>query len=578
VGVSPGIAAGRVLIINRALDTVLKIKLAEAQVEEEVVRYRQSLARAEKEIQQLEEKAKALFDADIASVFHAHLLMVRDDTFQRVVPEAIQRQRVNAEWVVQQEVAAITGKLKSAKEAYLRERTMDLEDVAKHVLSALQSIEHPTLDALPEQAVVVSHDLAPSDIPYLHHPNIVGFATQVGGRTSHTAIMAKALAMPAVLSVPGLMDAVKDGQKVIVDGGQGTVILNPDAATQQEYVSKKGILEERQRQRLGAIHAPDTTRDGVDFHLLANIELLDELGGVKDMGGSGIGLYRSEFLYLSMYPHIPSEEDHFHTYSRLLQAMPDRVVTIRTFDLGGRKLAREVLHIHEDNPVLGMRGIRLCLNYPDIFRPQLKALLRASVYGNLHIMLPMVCTVEEVQRTRRLLDELSTELAKARVPHKRHVPLGIMVEVPAAAILVDTFAKHVDFFSIGTNDLIQYTLAVDRNNPKVAEYYNALHPAILTLIHRVADAGRRHHKPVVVCGEMASDPLQAAVLLGLGVRWFSMEPFSLPILKEMLRAASVRDIEPVVQKAMALPDPKAVAEWILERLSLQLPEGFLCPL
>jgi phosphotransferase system enzyme I (PtsI) len=578
VGVAPGIATGRVLIINRALDTVLKIKLAEGQGEDEVRRYRQSLATAEKEIQQLEEKAKALFDADIASVFHAHLLMVRDDTFQRAIPEAILRLRVNAEWVVQQEVAAITDKLKSAKEAYLRERTMDLEDVAKHVLSALQSIEHPTLDALQEKAVVVSIDLAPSDIPYLHHPNIVGFATQVGGRTSHTAIMAKALAMPAVLSVPGLLDAVKDGQKIIVDGGQGTVILNPDAATQKEYANKKDILEERQRRRLGAIHAPDTTRDGVDFHLLANIELLDEINGIKDMGGSGIGLYRSEFLYLSMYPHIPSEEDHFQTYSRLLKAMPDRAVTIRTFDLGGRKLAREVLHIHEDNPVLGMRGIRLCLNYPDIFRPQLKALLRASVYGNLHIMLPMVCCVEEVLRTRRLLEELSTELTKARVPHKRHIPLGIMVEVPSAAILVDTFAKHVDFFSIGTNDLIQYTLAVDRNNPKVAEYYNALHPAILTLIHKIAEAGRRHGKPVTVCGEMASDPLHAAVLMGLGVRSFSMEPFSLPILKETLRAASVKELEPVVLKALTLPDAKGVAEWLLERLSLQIPEGFLCPL
>ncbi len=578
VGVAPGIAVGRALVINRSLDTVLKIKLPEAKVEEEVRRYRRSLAQAEKEIQQLEEKAKALFDADIASVFHAHLLMVRDDTFQRTIPEAILRQRVNAEWVVQQEVAAITGKLRSAKEAYLRERTMDLEDVAKHVLSALQSIEHPSLDALQDKAVVVSHDLAPSDIPYLHHPNIVGFAVQGGGRTSHTAIMAKAMAMPAVLSTPGLMDAVKDGQRIIVDGSQGTVILNPDGATLKEYASQKSILEERQRQRLGAIHAPDTTRDGVDFHLLANIELLDEIHSIRDMGGSGIGLYRSEFLYLSMYPHIPSEEDHFRTYSRLLKAMPDRVVTIRTFDLGGRKLAREVLHIHEDNPVLGMRGIRLCLNYPHIFRPQLKALLRASVYGNLHIMLPMVCCVDEVLRTRRLLDELSAELAAARIPHKRHIPLGVMVEVPSAAVLVDTFARFVDFFSIGTNDLIQYTLAVDRNNPKVADYYNALHPAILTLIRQVAEAGRTHDKPVTVCGEMAADPLQAAVLLGLGIRRFSMEPFNLPFLKETLRAASVRDLEPVIMKALALPDAKAVGEWLLERLSQQIPEGFLCPL
>lgn len=576
IGVSPGIAIGRTLVINRALDTILKMKIPEAQVPEEVVRYRNALAQAEREIHQLEEKAKHLFDSDIASVFHAHLLMIRDEMFKNTIPEAIQKGRMNAEWAVQQEVTVIAEKVKSAKEAYLRERATDLEDVAKHILTALQSIEHPALDQLADPVVVVSHELAPSDIPYLSHPNITGFATQLGGRTSHTAIMAKALNIPAVLSVQHLMDTVKNGQKIIVDGGEGMVLSNPDNAAQREYSTKKAILEQRQKQRLDAMGAPDKTRDGVDFHLLANIELLGELGAIKAMGGQGVGLYRSEFLYLAMYPHLPSEEEHFQTYSKLLKALPDRHVVIRTFDLGGRKLAREVLHLHEDNPVLGLRGIRLCLTSLDIFRPQLKALLRASIYGNLHIMLPMVGSVDEILKTRQLMEEISAELTHARVPHKRHIPLGIMVEVPSAAILADHFAPYVDFFSIGTNDLIQYTLAVDRNNPRVAEMYDALHPAILNLIHQVAATGERHHKTVSVCGEMAADPLHAAVLLGLGVRWFSMEPHTIPVIKEVLRSLSVREIRPVVEKALTLPHSKAVGEWLLEKLSGTLPEGMLC--
>ena len=575
IGVSPGIALGRTLLLNRALDTIIKTKIPEARLAEEIARYRRALSQAEQEIRQLEDKAKHLFDSDIASVFHAHLLMIRDEMFTTAIPDAIQRGRVNAEWAVQQAVTTVADKVKSAKEAYLRERVTDLEDVAKHILSALQSIEHPAMDRLHEKVIVVAQELAPSDIPYLSHPNIAGFATQAGGRTSHTAIMAKALNIPAVLSVQHLMETARDGQRIIVDGGEGMVLSNPDGPAQREYTTKKTILEQRQRERMNAIGAPDRTRDGVEFHLTANIELLAELDFLQALGNPGVGLYRSEFLYLSMYPHLPSEEEHFRTYSTILKALPDRPVVIRTFDLGGRKLAREVLHLHEDNPVLGLRGIRLCLNYLDIFRPQLKALLRASIYGDLRIMLPMVGSVDEILKTRQLLEELSRELDQAGVAYKPDIPLGIMVEVPSTAILADQFAPYVDFFSIGTNDLIQYTLAVDRNNPRVAEIYDALHPAILTLIHQVAGAGDRHNIPVSVCGEMAADPLHAAVLLGLGIRWLSMEPFNIPTIKEILRSLSVGELRPVVERALTLPHSKAVGEWLLEKLSGSLPEGML---
>ncbi len=576
IGVSPGIAIGKVILLNRSFEMVLKIKLKEEEVEREVERYLGALKRAEEEITLLEQKAKKIFPADISTVFHAHLLMVTDEIFTKKIPEHIRKHKINSEWAVQEKILKIQEQLKATQDQYFQERIQDIQDVAKHILSALQTFDHQVLTALNEESIIVSNELAPSDILLVHHPKIIGFATQEGGETSHTAIMAKAMHIPAVLSAKEIMKYAKNGNMAIIDGNQGVVIFNPDQKLIKEYKKKKEKEEERILKQKQVLEIPDKTKDGIPFKLLSNLELLEELDVVKKNGAKGVGLYRSEFLYIIGYPHIPSEEEHFYAYKKILEAMGDFEVTIRTFDLGGRKFAKETLHFHEGNPVLGMRGIRLCLNAPEIFRPQLKGLLRASLYGNLKIMIPMVCCVDEVIETRKILEELKRELKKEGKKFKENIPLGIMVEVPSCAFILNALEPYVEFFSLGTNDLIQYTLAVDRNNPNVSNIFSPLHPAILKIIKMVADFGKERGKEVSVCGEMAGNPIHAGLLFGLGIRTFSMEPYFIPEVKSLLTSIDSKSLEEIAYKALQMPTVKAVNECLIEEMGKIFPKGLLC--
>jgi len=578
IGVSPGIAIGKMIILNRNLDMTIKIKLKEAEVEKEVQRYLKALEKAKKEIEMLEEKSRKIFPSEISTVFHAHLLMVEDQIFKDEVPEIIKKNKINAEWAVQEKFMQLQEKIKSAGNNYLSERVQDVEDVAKHILSALQSVDHITLNSLEEDAIIISYELGPSDLVMINHPKIVGFVTQEGGETSHTAIMAKALHIPAVLSVENLMNYAKDGGVAIVDGNEGAVILNPDHNLLKDYKNRKMKFYERIEKQRDVLNKPDKTKDGVDFKIYANLEIISELDEVIKNGAKGIGLYRSEFLYITSYPHLPSEDEHFYNYKKILEKLEDLPVTIRTFDLGGKKFAKETLHLRETNPVLGMRGIRLCLNSEEIFKPQLKGLLRASVYGNLQIMLPMVCCVDEVIETRKIIEDLKKELKKEGKSFKEDIPIGIMVEVPSSALILEFFEPYVDFFSIGTNDLIQYTLAVDRNNPAVAKLFTPLHPAILKLIKKVADFGSKNKKIVSVCGEMAGNPIQAALLFGLGVRHFSMESYYIPDVKSIFTSIKAEDLQKIANKALTLPTAKDVYEFLLEEIGSILPESLLCTL
>lgn len=578
IGVSPGISIGKTIILNRNLEMVIKVKLKESDIEEEITRYNFALKKAEEEIEMLEKKAKKIFPSEIATVFHAHLLMIKDDIFTKNVPEHIRKHKINAEWAVQEKFLQLQEKLKSTGDSYFSERVSDIEDVAKHLLTALQSIDHISLDSLEEDVIIISYELGPSDMLMINHPRIVGFATQEGGETSHTAIMAKAMHVPAVLSVKDIMTFAKNGGMAIVDGNEGVVILNPDSNVLKDYKKRKQRLDERIEKQREVFLKLDKTLDGEEFKIYSNLEILTELNEVSKYGAKGIGLYRSEFLYITSYPHLPTEDEHFYAYKRVLESIPDFPVTIRTFDLGGRKFAKETLHLKEANPVLGMRGIRLCLNSPEIFRPQLKGLLRASVYGNLQIMLPMVCCVDEVIETRELIEDLKLELKKEGKEFKENIPLGIMVEVPSSALILDSFEPIVDFFSIGTNDLIQYTLAVDRNNPAVAKLFAALHPAILRLIKNVADFGNKSKKVVSVCGEMAGNNIQSALLFGLGIRHFSMEPYYIPQVKSILTSVKASDLKRIAKKAIELPTAKAVFEFLLEEINSILPESLLCNL
>lgn len=578
IGVSPGIAIGKIMVLNRNLEMVMKIKIKEAEVEKEIQRYFKALDKAEEEIRMLEKKASKIFPAEISTIFHAHLQMVKDDYFIKDVPEIIKKEKANAEWAVQEEFLRLQEKFKALKDNYFVERIQDVEDVAKHILTALQSLDHLSLNSLEENVIIICHELGPSDIMMINHPKIVGFATQEGGETSHTAIMAKALHIPAVLSVENIVDSAKDGGMAIIDGNEGTIILNPDHNVLKDYKYRKIKYDERIAKQKAVVPLEDKTLDGVEFQIFSNLEILNEIQASIENGARGIGLYRSEFLYITNYPHLPTEEEHFFNYKTVLESMGTRPVTIRTFDLGGRKFARETLHLREINPVLGMRGIRLCLNSPGIFKPQLKGLLRASVYGNLRIMLPMVCCVDEVIETRKLIEEIKFELKREGKPFKEDIPIGIMVEIPSSVFILDSLNSYVDFFSIGTNDLIQYTLAVDRNNPAVGKLFTPLHPAILKLIKQVADFGKKNNKSVSICGEMAGNPLQAALLLGLGIRNFSMEPYYIPEVKGFLISLKESDLKRIAEKALTLPTSKAVNECLIEEIGILKPDSLLCNL
>jgi phosphotransferase system enzyme I (PtsI) len=435
-------------------------------------------------------------------------------------------------------------------DSYIRERSEDLTDVSRHLLRSLQGISHHDLSELPSDIVIVADDLTPSDAIRLGRERVIGFAVESGGRTSHTTIIARGLNIPVVAGLVGVMGLLSDEAPIIVDGEKGTVILHPTEEVMRQYRARKTEIERRDRDLLATRELAAVTRDGVEIQLMANIDLPEEAEEVASFGAAGVGLYRSEFLYIEKSPSMPTEEEHVEIYRRLVEYAAPHPAIIRTYDLGGRKLAREMMATQEENPVLGLRGIRLTLARPEVFRSQIRALFRAGLYGDLWAMLPLVSTVEEVRQFRAFADEVMAEMEREGVPFRRDIRLGVMIEVPAAAMIADVLAREVDFFSIGTNDLIQYSLAVDRNNEHVAHLYQPLHPAILRMLRFVIDSARAAGIEVGLCGEMAADPRFALLLVGLGLRRLSMSPRQIPEVKTWIREATVSGLAEVAVRCM----------------------------
>jgi len=381
--------------------------------------------------------------------------------------------------------------------------------------------------------------------------------------------------MPAVIGVPRLTELIDNDELVIVDGYEGTVVVNPPPALVEEYRNRESRHEEHEKKLLENRDLAATTKDGVTLQLLANIELVEEMGDALKFGAEGIGLYRSEFLFISKSPGLPNEEEHFEAYCRLAREMAPHPTVIRTFDLGGKKLARDVIGTKEDNPVLGLRGLRLCMKHRDLFRTQLRAILRASAFGDIKIMFPLVSSVQELRQAKALLRELKAELDKEGKKYDPDVEVGIMIEVPAAAIIADILAEEADFFAIGTNDLIQYSLAIDRGNENVSYLYEPLHPALLRLLKFIIESGKKAGIPVSMCGEMASDPLYAVVLVGLGLERFSMNPSNIPVVKNVIRSLRYKDCKKIVEAAMEKRTAQEIEEYMIESVALKLPEGLV---
>jgi len=574
IGVSPGIAIGRAVIIEKRVASVYRVPIREEEVPAEVTRFMEALETTRDALLELKQKVSRSMGDEYASIFEAHAMIVSDASFADKVVQKIENEQVNAEWALAEVQEELQARFESFDDEYLRERTADVKDVAERVLVNLQGIAHHDLSEIKHDVVILADDLTPSDTVHFNRRPIVGFATEVGGRTSHTSIIAKSLFMPAVIGVPRLTKMVDNDELVIIDGYEGTVVVNPTPAMISEYESRVSRHVEAEQRLLENRELAAITKDQHSISQ-ANIELIEELDDAQKFGAEGIGLYRSEFLYISTSPDLPTEEEHFNIYRKLAEATAPNWCVIRTFDLGGKKLAREVMGSKEDNPVLGLRALRLCMQHRDMFKTQLRALLRASAFGKIKIMFPLVSGVQELRQVKTLVREIRLELDADGIAYNRELQIGIMIEVPSAAVIADLLATEADFFAIGTNDLIQYSLAIDRGNENVSYLYEPLHPALLRLIKGVIDAGKHAGIPVSMCGEMAADPIYAIVLLGLGLEIYSMNPSSIPVVKNVIRSVRYKDCKRIAEMALQKKTAQEIEEFVIESVAMRFPDGLV---
>ncbi|MBD3855110.1 MAG: phosphoenolpyruvate--protein phosphotransferase [Acidobacteria bacterium] len=574
LGVSPGIAIGEPVVHETRPISTLRITIPPEKVDAEIERFRHAVAATVDHIQENRDRASQQMGEEYAAIFEAHQLIASDPSFTGPVEKVIREQEVNAGWAIDQVLEKLIAKFEALPDEYLADRKLDVLDVATQILHALQGLHLGQLEQLDRPVILVADDLPPSAAVQLPLDKMLGFALEMGGPTSHTTIIARSLGIPVIVGARGSCEEAKRSRRIALDAFEGKIVFDPNPAELSEYKSRQREYHEQQATLLQMRHVPTVTRDGRSIQLLANIDLSNELGHAMDWNVAGVGLYRSEFLYMKMSPALPTEKDHIEVYREMVSKMAPHPVTIRTFDLGGRKLAREIIgEGSEANPVLGLRGIRLCFSKPDFFRAQLRALLLTAgefPVGRLKIMFPLISGIEEVRVARLLVREISAELRAEGHEIPDGIPLGAMVEVPSSAIMARELAREVDFISIGTNDLIQYTLAVDRSNNLVADLYRPTNPAVLRLIAEVIAAGEAENTDVSMCGEMAADPLMVPVLVGLGLRSFSMNPQAVPVVRALIRQLSFREAGQIARQAAKFVTARDVEEYLLERLAFLL--------
>jgi len=532
--------------------TIVERKVKKSEVKGELKKFRIALERSKKQILEIKEKTLREIGEKEANIFQAQLLMLEDPMFVNEVENKI-RCGKNAEAAVNEVVENLVSTFSAIKDEYLKERALDIQDIGERVIKNLLGYEDSL--ELTQKAVVIAKNLTPSDTARMKR--VLGFATEVGGTTSHTAIIAREYGIPAVVGVANLTEKVKPGELVIVDGNKGLVIVQPDKKTANQYIKIGREIKRRSEQLKKFACLPAVTADGHRIEVAANIGNLNEVKLALMYGAEGVGLLRTEFLYLDRATP-PSEEEQFKVYSQIAQGLGGKPVIVRTLDIGGDKPLPYLKMSKELNPFLGWRGIRISLEEPDIFKEQLRAILRASVYGNLKIMFPMISTLEEVKTAKNILNEAKEELRSRSVPFKGGVEVGIMIETPSAALMADALASEVDFFSIGTNDLTQYTLAVDRTNQKISSLYDALHPAVLRLINNTVKAAHKKGKWTGICGELASDPEAVPILIGLDLDELSVNPPSIPNVKKLIRSISYEEAKQLAKKAIKMTNAKEV--------------------
>jgi phosphotransferase system enzyme I (PtsI) len=564
---SPGIAVGPALVVGDTKAAYARRHVTPAQVHDELERLKKAVDDAKQHIREVSARLPSA-PLETNAILDAYLTMIGDPMLFERAAQKIHSERKCAEWAVAQACDEIAKMFAPAdadqtgeRDAYIVERRHDVEFVCDRLLRELTGHTKQVVPRLGQPMVVVARDMSPADTASMVREPVLAFVTEIGSRTSHTAIMARALEIPAVVGVADALSLVRTGDRIIVDGLRGEITIDPNDITIEEARTRGARHVAFARGLLSARNQPCVTRDGEPVALKANVELPAEAILALDHGAEGIGLYRTEFIYIDR-PTMPSEEEQYQLYRAVVEAVAPRPVTLRTFDIGGDKFASSFHLAPEMNPALGLRAVRLALSRPEVFLTQLRAMLRASAHGDLRIMVPMVASVQELREVRRILDRAMQEVDADGKPRAKHVPLGIMVEVPSAVVMADVLAREAEFFSIGTNDLIQYTLAIDRANRALAPLASPFHPAILRMIRQAARAAGSRGVPVALCGAMASDPLAAVLLVGLGIRELSMEAAAIPEIKEALRRVTTADCERTAEAALALDTAEAVEDLV----------------
>ncbi len=576
IGASPGIAIGKVLLIKEHSTSYVKPEdttITPEQVDAEIEKFDRALNRTRNELEDLQKRVLNKLQSHEASIFDAHLLIVDDQMLQSEVHDSIRNQLISADCAFFKIMERYVTAISVMKDDYIKERVADIKDVASRVLANLRETNRPALDYLEDMRIIIAHDLTPSDTVLLDRQKVQAFAIESGSNTSHTAILARSMQIPSVVNIQGnIVDKLENDDNIIVDGFIGTVIVHPSEKTRKAYQLK---AKEEGRFYIDLIREsrlrPETL-DGFTVQLASNIETLADIQTAKKFGTSGVGLFRTEYMYMGN-KELPTEEAQVETFKNLIKEMNGEPVIVRTLDIGGDKYCENLSLRKEANPFLGLRAIRLCLHEcQDVFRTQLRALLRAGAIGNLKIMLPMISCVQEVLQVKKIIENLKKELSKEGLPFNRNIEVGIMIETPAAALMAEHFAKHVDFFSIGTNDLIQYTIAIDRDNERVSYLYEPTNPAILYLIKNVVEAAKKNRIWVSVCGQMAGSPQYVPLLLGMGVHELSMVPMSLGAIRRIIRKLNMHEAEVAAEKALKCSKAQDALNISLELLKKIEPE------
>ena len=561
IAASQGISFAKAYVFVEPDLTVKEVKIED--VAAEIKRFEDAIEASKKELTIIKENALASLGADKAAVFEAHLLILDDPEFIGTVKTDIESKVINAEYAFKETSDMFISMFEAMDNEYMKERAADIRDVSKRILAHLLGVDLPNPSLIDEEVIVIAEDLTPSDTAQLNKKYVKGFATNIGGRTSHSAIMARSLEIPAVVGTSSITEDVKNGDILILDGLDGVVLVNPDEATTAEYKEKHAKFEAQKAEWAKLVTEKSVTKDGHEVILAANIGTPADLEGVKNNGGEAVGLYRTEFLYMGR-EQLPTEDEQFEAYKAVLEGMGDKPVVVRTLDIGGDKELPYLDLPKEMNPFLGFRAIRLCLEEKDLFRTQLRALLRASVYGKLCVMFPMIATVQEFRAAKALFLEEKEKLVAEGVAVSNDIELGIMVEIPSTAVIADIFAKEVDFFSIGTNDLIQYTMAADRMSEKVSYLYQPYNPAILRLVKNVIEASHKEGKWTGMCGEMAGDSLAIPLLLGMGLDEFSMSATSILQARSQIKNLTLAEMKELVEKAVMCATTEEVLALIEE--------------